>query len=89
MAKIKGTTESGFEFEIDKEALTDDWELLEAIEEVCRGSNTGFVHILNRLFDRPQAEQLKEHCRNESGRISIERMSEELIDIIKSARKNS
>ncbi len=73
---IKGKTPTGFEYEIDKEAL-DDYEVLEKFGEM-EGNPSVISQIIDKLLGVEQKEELKEHVRSESGRVSAKRMGEEL-----------
>ena len=87
---LKGKTKSGFEFEVKDDAL-DDWELLEALTKIDRGEFSYFIDAAKMLLGEEQLSRLKEHSRNENGRISVERMSIEIQEIFESGNdtKNS
>jgi len=90
MAGYKGKTDSGFEFELD-ESTFDDWELLESLREVDKGSKWAFSDVLESLFpDKADRDRLKEHCRGKNGRVSSNKMIHEILEIFKNAKaKNS
>ena len=87
---IKGTTKSGFEFEIQEEVF-DDYELLETLVEADNGDNMAVFHAIDMILDGAQKNRLKGHVRNEKGRVPASAMVEELMDIMEAsnAGKNS
>ena len=87
---ITGTTESGFEFEMDEGSL-DDYELLEDICDMDNGDPLKITMIARRLLGKEQMQALKEHVRNEEGRVSAARITEEIAQIFgsQSEVKNS
>lgn len=82
---IKGKTISGFEYEIEDEAL-DDYELLELLCELDSGNVTGTGKAISLLLGSAQKEALKEHCRTESGRVSTTKMLTEFSEILNSSK---
>lgn len=86
---ISGTTESGFEFSLDSEAL-DDYELLEYLCDIDNGDVSKITVAANALLGNAQMKKLKEHLRNEKGRVSAKKMIEEITQIFqRSSVKNS
>lgn len=82
---ISGTTPSGFEFIIDRDAL-DDWELFEDLANVDAGDAAAIIRVVNRLLEKDDVARLKEHCRSEkNGRVSTAQMMEELKEIFAAA----
>lgn len=79
---ITGTTNSGFSYEITEETL-DDYELLEIFVDMDAG-NIGLVpQMVKKLLGDEQSKALKEHCK-ENGRISTNKMMNEVMDILAS-----
>lgn len=77
---IKGKTKTGFEFEIKKESLNN-YELLENIAEL--EENPLFItSIVKQLLGKEQAQSLKEHVRNDEGIVEIDKMTEEVTEIL-------
>lgn len=76
---IKGETNSGFKYSIEKKRL-DNYELLEVINEVDENP-TLIPKALKLLLGQEQANALKEHVRDEDGIVPAEKMIEELGDI--------
>lgn len=87
---IKGTTKSGFEFEIQEEVF-DDYELLETLVDADNGDNMAIFRSIDMILDRTQKNKLKEHVRNEDGRVPASAMVQELMEIMEAsnAGKNS
>lgn len=77
---VRGTTESGFEYEICDEAL-DDYELFEILSEIDNGDTSHVPQMIALLLGNKQKDLLKEHCRV-NGRVSSERMLSEITEIL-------
>lgn len=79
---IKETLKNGFEVEIPDENL-DDYELLEDLVELDEDDeNYGkIVSVYKRLLGKEQYKALKEHIRNESGRVACTEMMDTLREI--------
>lgn len=90
MAKAKAKTDSGFEFTL-VDGATDDWEVLESLNGITEGDVTKYVFIFKRLLGDKQYEALKDHLRDESGRVPVTKMIDELQSILKASNetKNS
>jgi len=84
--KIKGVTESGFEFELDRDAL-DDYELLEALHELDKGDYGYITEVTDRLLGEEQKEKLKNHLRTDTGKVSASKMMKEIGDIFKASKE--
>ena len=87
---IKGKTQSGFEFELEEDVLND-YELLEALREIDKGDEGAIVDVMNIILSKDQLRALKEHLRNEKGRVGAIEMISEFSEIMKASRegKNS
>ena len=81
----KGTTATGFEFEISDDAL-DDYELLELLTELDNGDYGRVTMVIEKLLGKEQKERLKEHIRK-NGKVSAERMMNEVADIFGQANE--
>ena len=77
---VRGTTESGFAFEIEDEIL-DDYELLELLCQIDEGETTLTIKMVDKLLGEEQKERLKEHVRAKSGRVSAKRLLTEVMEI--------
>lgn len=84
---IQGETNSGFKFEIDENQLKN-YEFVELVAEV--DENELLMPKLLKLLLGDQVEALKDHIRDESGIVPIEKMVTEIKDIFENAQvKNS
>ena len=81
---IKGKTKSGFNYHIDENILQD-YELLEAIAETEK--NPIFITKVVRMLLGDDTDKLKEHVRDEKGRVSIEKMNVEITEIFEAQKK--
>ena len=81
---IKGKTKSGFNYHIDENILQD-YELLEAIAETEK--NPIFITKVVRMLLGDDTDKLKEHVRDENGRVSIEKMNVEITEIFEAQKK--
>lgn len=77
---MRGKTESGFEFELNEEAL-DDYELLEVLHKIDKGDFGLVPEMVDRLLGEEQKEKLKTHLRNEEGKVSANRLLDEVMQI--------
>lgn len=76
---IKGTTSTGFKYELSKARL-ENYELIEVLAEV--DSNPLLLpKMVNLLLNKEQAISLKEHIRDAEGFVSTEKMFSEIMDI--------
>ena len=86
---MQGKTSSGFEYIIPDENLND-YELFELIAEV--GENALLLpKIVDKLLGIEGKKALLDHCRNEQGKVPMERINEEVAEIFSSQKqiKNS
>lgn len=86
---ITGKTEAGFKYEIQKE-VANDYELVEMLGEF-EENPLMISRIVNRILGKEQANNLKEHCRNENGVVQTDKMMQEIMAIFHSSSdtKNS
>lgn len=78
---LKGTTTTGFEFEIPEE-MQDDWELFEMLREVDKGNMGIMVDVAYKLLGDEQLARLKEHVKEKHGHVSTAGMGAELAYIL-------
>ena len=74
-------TTSGFEATID-EGILDDYELLEMLCEVDNGNTGKLIEASVKVFGKEQYAALKEHNRDENGKISTKKMIEEITEVL-------
>lgn len=80
---ITGKTSTGFDYEVEDEIL-DDYELLELLNEADNGKAGAMIDVVECVLGEEQVKALKNHIRNESGRVSAKRMITEVMEILKS-----
>lgn len=76
---IKGTTDTGFAYEIEEERLYN-YEFVETLEEV-ESNPIALVKAVKLLLGDEQTERLKDHVRSENGIVSTVKMTNELENI--------
>lgn len=79
---LKGTTKSGFKFELDQERLNN-YELLESISEIDEDP-FAITKVLDLLLGKEEKNRLKEHIRNDEGIISVDEMTDEITEMFQS-----
>lgn len=81
---IKGKTKSGFNYEIDEEALND-YRLLKEIARV-EEEPLRFPFLLERLLTSEQEEKLLNHLEDEKGRVDPDKVMDEIKDIFSNTK---
>lgn len=66
----KGTTESGFTFEVDEEELND-MEFVELLADAQEDSLM-FPRLIERMLGKDQKKALYDHIRNKKGRVPVD-----------------
>lgn len=86
---IKGTTSTGFEYEVS-EKVANDYELVENLGELDKNPLI-LGTIVKQILGEKQTEKLKDHVRDEEGMVPTDRISAEIIEIFTSnnVTKNS
>jgi len=79
---LKGTTESGFNYEIADESLND-YELFELISEVDDNPLL-LPKLVNKLLGTEQKNNLLNHVRTDDGRAPLDKISQEVMEIFRS-----
>ncbi len=82
---ISGKTASGFEFEMDDQALND-MELIEDLMQVDKGDVTALPGVLKTLLGEEQKKKLYDHVRNEKGRVPMDLLAKEVTEIFKASK---
>ncbi|MDH5115174.1 hypothetical protein OQI88_11885 [Lactococcus lactis] len=82
---LKGTTKSGFRYEIITERLNN-FELLEILSEVDENPLL-LPKVLNLLLGERQSKNLKNYLRDEEGFVSTDKIRETLEDIFAAQNK--
>lgn len=79
---LKGTTKSGFKFEVEDKRLNN-YELLEAISDV-EESPLALPRVIKLLLGDSKAKALKNHVRDDEGFVSADKLSAEIMEIFES-----
>jgi hypothetical protein len=82
--KLKGKTESGFDFEIDAK-IADDYEMVESLVAIDKGEYGELITVIDKILGEEQRQRLKEHLRDENGKVSLKAMVKEMRDILSEA----
>jgi len=78
----KGTTKSGFEYEVD-EGVFDDMELIDALADVNSGRDGLQIStVIRKVFDDEQRKNLYDHVRDDKGRVPTEPIMDIITEII-------
>lgn len=78
---LTGTTSTGFSWEIEEDAL-DDMELLDALTDLDGGKLNAVSPVCLHLLGERQRAALYDHNRDESGRVRVSAVSNELGEIL-------
>ncbi|MDO5131448.1 MAG: hypothetical protein Q4D81_00515 [Eubacteriales bacterium] len=86
---ITGITSTGFEYEVDKEVLTD-FEFLELLADVQAGGQNGMkvFAMIRKALGEEQKARLCDHCRAESGRVPLDSVTNEITEIFSALGEN-
>lgn len=85
---MKGKTESGFEFDVNVDELTElvgDYEFLEAYAKVDSGDIGAMITIVNGIMSACEGDalaHLKEHVRTENGHVPAVALVNEADEIV-------
>lgn len=82
---IKGKTKTGFAFELE-EAVLDNMELVDALDEM-KGDDPLALSAVVRMVLGPARGALYEHLRTEDGRVPVNAISQEIMDIFEALGK--
>lgn len=82
---IKGTTKSGFDYEISDDVVND-WELLEMLSDMDDNIMV-VVPFAKKILGNDQYKKLKLFCKNENGVVQTDKMSETIIEIFTSQKE--
>lgn len=83
---MKGTTTTGFNFELDDD-VRDDMEIMEGLIAIDGGDIHALPKVLTMILGKEQKDALYDHCRKGSGRVSAAQVMGELKEIFESAGK--
>lgn len=82
---IKGTTKSGFKFEIDETKLND-YRFMKDLSKM-EENPLRFPAVLEKILGDEQEEALMKHLEDEEGRVDTEKVAEELADILSNGKE--
>ena len=90
MERKKITLNSGLQLDIDLEVM-DDWEVFELLREIDKGDAGAIVDLIPLALGDKQFKALKEHLKNEKGRIKASDMVDAFYELLEkvNALKNS
>ena len=77
---IKGTTESGFEFTVNKKNL-DNMDLVDALAELGDGANLAIVKVVKLLLGETQKKKLYDNNRDADGIVPQEKINADITEI--------
>lgn len=80
---IDGKTASGFAFQFEKDVLND-MELVESLAEVDENP-LKLPKVIRMVLGEDQKKALYDHCRAENGRVPVDTVSAEFVEILSSA----
>lgn len=83
---MKAKLKDGFEIEIS-ESVTDDWEFLEVLSGIDEGETGLIVKAAKMLLGNEGVKALKEHLRNEDGKVSSTAMIAALEELMESVNE--
>lgn len=83
---IAGRTKSGFEFQLDENAMNN-MELIEGLAAVDQGDITALPKVLVKLLGSETKEALYNHVRSEDGRVPIDLLVEEVKEIFSASKE--
>lgn len=78
---MKGTTASGFAFEV-ADTVLDNMELLDALADASENDPLAVSRVVRMVLGDAQRKQLYDHLRAEDGRVPVASVNQELVDII-------
>lgn len=82
-------TNSGFEYELDKDRIVDDWELVEDLVAADGGDTAAGVRAMKAILGEKTYKALKEHVRNENGKVSSVKLQAEFLEILNQAQEET
>ena len=82
--------QDGFEIQIEEDSLNS-WDLLEVLSDIDEGETGLIVKAARILLGKEGVSKLKEHLRNENGKVQADTMVQAIAELMESANqlKNS
>lgn len=81
---ITGTTKSGFVYSVPEDVVND-MELFEALCDLDDGDATAVVPVVRRVLGN-QKKALYDHLRTDAGRVPVDKVAEEIADILSAVK---
>ena len=78
---IKGTTKSGFKYEVDASAA-DNMELIDALAEAAGDDMLAISNVCKMLLGKDMRKKLYDHVRAADGRVPIKNAVDEIMEIM-------
>lgn len=85
--KIKTVEIDGFELDIDVSVFAD-FEFLESLADVANGEPANVIRPFRMLFAGDTYQKVKDHLRDEDGRVPVKAISAFLSKVVKAAAPN-
>ena len=89
---IKGKTSTGFEFEVN-EKIVNDWRFMKIMAATLSKEDArridGYTSLVNLMLGAGGEEKLCAHCTDDDGMIPIDRISDEIMDIMNAINENA
>ena len=76
----KGKTSTGFKYQLEENTF-DDYELLEVLRQIDKGESGKIVDMVDIMFSEEQKEALKNHVREENGKVPASKLIKEVMEI--------
>lgn len=77
---IRGTTSSGFSYEIDEETL-DNMELIDAMAHADAGNPLAISDVCRLMLGDEMRQALYDHVRTAKGNVPLQKIKDEIIEI--------
>ena len=77
---MKGTTKSGFTFEVDENAFND-MEVVDVLSNEEMHAPYKMSFLVSRVLGEKQKKALYAHLRDDSGRVPVDAVEREMVDI--------
>lgn len=85
---MRGTLDSGFEFEINNDIL-DDYDLLEDLIAIDNGEGQRIVSVISKILGPDQEKALKDHLRSENGKLKTSDMATAIGEIFAKLKEDA
>ncbi len=83
---MKATLKDGFETELIEENVND-WEFLEVLSDIDEGEEGLIVKAARMMLGKEGVKSLKDHLRNEQGKVPVTAMIDALQELLESVNE--